>query len=435
MRKIDRRDFIKSSSKIAAGSMLLPAILTANSRHTGGTDEPSKVVVVTDDNCTEGYNINTEVLQIIVDTGITEYTEISNVGEAWMSLFPGITSDSVIGIKISLLNRYVPTRPETTQAVIEGLLQMPVPGGFDPNNIIIWDRWNSDLINAGYTINTGSTGVRCFGTTQSGIGYNYDQPLSVHIRTCYPSRILTDHIDYMINLAVIKDHSFSGATLSLKNHYGSVHNPEALHNGYCNPYIPALNQQIRDVLGDKQKFCMVDAIFGMYYGGPSGPPNFVYNGVIMSEDTVAIDRVGLDILVERGMSHAWQATHIETASQEPYNLGNYDLALIDRIDIENPSSAVSDLTGTKPTDFCIIGVYPNPFNQSAVIQYSLRSESTVNLSAYDLLGREITRLVDGLRPAGMHKAIFDGSGLSSGTYFARLTVGNLSQTQKLLLLK
>ena len=180
---------------------------------------------------------------------------------------------------------------------------------------------------------------------------------------------------------------------------------------------------------------MVDAIFGMYYGGPSGPPNFIYNGVLMSEDPVAIDRVGLDILVERGMNHASQAIHIETASQAPYNLGNYDLALIDRIDIENPSSAASDPTGTKPTDFRIIGIHPNPFNQSAVIQYSLRSESMVHLSAYDILGREITRLVDGPRPAGLHKAVFDGSRLASGTYFARLTVGNLSQTQKLLLLK
>jgi hypothetical protein len=256
-----------------------------------------------------------------------------------MSLFPGITSSSVIGIKVNCANSSVPSNPETVQAIIDGLLLMPIPGGFNANNIIIWDRTDYELIASGFTINTGSNGVRCFGTSHSGVGYSTVN-LNVNGVTSHPSNIFANYINYLINVPVIKDHTVSGATLCLKNHFGSVNNPGYLHGNYCNPYLPSLNQQLQAVLGNKEKFRLIDAIFGIATGGPSGPADFVYNGVIMSEDIVSADHIGLEILVEHGMNHAWQATHIQTASQPPYNLGNYDLALIERVNIYNPSSYV-----------------------------------------------------------------------------------------------
>ena len=395
--------------------------------------------MVTDDNCTSGSAINTDVLQIIVDTGITAYTGITNVGEAWMSLFTGITSDSVIGIKVSLLNPLVATKPETAQAVINGLLQMPITGGFDPNNIIIWDRTNYDLINAGYTMNTGTTGVRCFGTNQSGVGYSLPA-LNVNGITSYTSVIFSQYIDYLINLPVIKDHSFSGATLTLKSHYGSISNPGSLHYSYCDPYIPALNRELIDALGDKQKFCLVDSIFGIFSGGPNGPPDFAYNGVILGEDMVSIDHIGLDILVENGMNHAWQATHIETASQPPYNLGNYNPSLIERIDIQNPSAGVSNPGAGEPADFRLIDSCPNPFNQSAFIRFSLSKPGRVNLTIYDVRGRLVKVVADGNFSPGQHTLRWNGvdaSGipLPSGAYFCRMVSGDVARSLKMMLVR
>ncbi|RJP77052.1 MAG: T9SS C-terminal target domain-containing protein [Candidatus Zixiibacteriota bacterium] len=78
---------------------------------------------------------------------------------------------------------------------------------------------------------------------------------------------------------------------------------------------------------------------------------------------------------------------------------------------------------------------PNPFNPTTVASYELRAASYVSLRVYDTAGREVAALVNGWREAGAHKVTFDASGLPSGIYFARLSAGNLTQTQKLILLK
>ncbi len=338
MTELNRRDFLKSAGLLTGGALLaMPALANEPGGQPNPADPDSRVLVVRDNACTSGMSVNADIVQIIVDNAIKRYADIYNLGEAWRSIFPGITSNSVIGIKANCINYRCSPRPETVQAILNGLTQMPVAGGFDVNNVILWDRSNYDLQRAGFTLNTGATGMRCFGNNQSGIGYSSTY-INVNGVSSRPSRIITEHIDYMINLAVIKDHGVAGATLCLKNHYGSVNNPGSLHGNACDPYLPALNQQIRDQLGNKEKIRIIDAIFGINSGGPSGSIDFIYNGVILGEDIVAVDRVGLDILVENGMTHAYQAHHIQTASQAPYNLGNYDLSLIQRIDVVNPSA-------------------------------------------------------------------------------------------------
>ncbi len=438
MKNIRRREFLKTGS-VLAGGMLLQGVSSANlKRMSPGFDDPSRIVVVSDENCTSGSSINLEVLQTIADTGITAFTGISDVGEAWMSLFPGITSNSVIGIKVNTLNHRVPTRPETVEAVIDGLLRMPVAGGFDANNIIVWDRNDYDLYHSGYTINTSSSGYRCFGTTHSGIGYT-TYGYSVNGVVCRISKIFNNHIDYLINMPVLKDHSFSGSTLSLKNHYGSVHNPGSLHGTNCDPYIPALNRVLLDAVGPKQKICVADAVFGIFAGGPSGSANMVYNGVIVGEDMVALDRVGLDILVDNGMNHASQATHIQTASQPPYSLGNYDPAMIERIDIVNPTG-VNPRPPESPDTFALEENRPNPFNQSTRIRLRLPGAAKVKMEVFDGGGRLVRVLADRGFGAGAHNVVWDGRNgggevLPSGIYFCRVKAGQLAQTVRMVILR
>jgi len=87
-----------------------------------------------------------------------------------------------------------------------------------------------------------------------------------------------------------------------------------------------------------------------------------------------------------------------------------------------------------PSSF-ILSVFPNPFNPSAEIRYALPMAGHISLRVFDLLGREVSVLRDGFVEAGSHRVMFDGSGLASGIYFARLDAGAFSQTQKLMLLK
>lgn len=79
--------------------------------------------------------------------------------------------------------------------------------------------------------------------------------------------------------------------------------------------------------------------------------------------------------------------------------------------------------------------YPNPFNPSTIISYSIEKPGLVELKIYDILGREVAELVNTMKDEGRHEAVFDGSNLSSGIYFYKLTSGKFTSTKKLLLLK
>jgi hypothetical protein len=79
--------------------------------------------------------------------------------------------------------------------------------------------------------------------------------------------------------------------------------------------------------------------------------------------------------------------------------------------------------------------YPNPFNPSTVIRFELPTPTQVRLSVYDLMGREVSVLVNQRRDAGVHQVQFDGSNFASGVYFYRIEAGSFLQTRKLLILR
>ena len=88
-----------------------------------------------------------------------------------------------------------------------------------------------------------------------------------------------------------------------------------------------------------------------------------------------------------------------------------------------------------PGQFALDQNYPNPFNPSTTITYAVPTASEVKLSVYDMLGREVSVLVNDRKDAGVHEVQFEASGLSSGMYFYRLQSGDLVQSRKLTLLK
>ena len=79
--------------------------------------------------------------------------------------------------------------------------------------------------------------------------------------------------------------------------------------------------------------------------------------------------------------------------------------------------------------------YPNPFNPATTISFSIPTQSNVTLCVYDALGKEVARLVDGVKSAGNYKVNFNASQLSSGVYYYRLTSNNSVTNKKMLLLK
>lgn len=79
--------------------------------------------------------------------------------------------------------------------------------------------------------------------------------------------------------------------------------------------------------------------------------------------------------------------------------------------------------------------FPNPFNGSTTISYTIPVDERVTLKVFDLLGREVVSLVDGRVEAGSHAVTLDASRLASGLYFYRLTAGKFTDVKKLVLMK
>ena len=88
-----------------------------------------------------------------------------------------------------------------------------------------------------------------------------------------------------------------------------------------------------------------------------------------------------------------------------------------------------------PSHFVLEHNYPNPFNPSTTIRFSLPKSSYVTLKVYNLLGQEIEILVNGLRTAGTYKVEWNSRNLPSGVYFYGLTAGTATATSKMILLK
>lgn len=88
-----------------------------------------------------------------------------------------------------------------------------------------------------------------------------------------------------------------------------------------------------------------------------------------------------------------------------------------------------------PTQFALYQNYPNPFNPSTTIEFDLPHPSSVRLIVFDVLGKEIVRLVDDVRSAGHYALKLDASHVPSGIYFYRLSTGGFSHVRKLVVLK
>lgn len=92
-------------------------------------------------------------------------------------------------------------------------------------------------------------------------------------------------------------------------------------------------------------------------------------------------------------------------------------------------------TNQLPSAYTLQQNYPNPFNPATKINYQLSTNSFVTLKVYDMLGKELTTLVNGEQQIGTYSVNFDASHLSSGVYFYTLKAGSFIQTKKMILLR
>jgi hypothetical protein len=88
-----------------------------------------------------------------------------------------------------------------------------------------------------------------------------------------------------------------------------------------------------------------------------------------------------------------------------------------------------------PTEFALSQNYPNPFNPTTQIAYVVRDAGYVSLAVYDLLGRQVATLVDGMKVAGRYNAEWNAAALPSGMYIYRLKAGTFTDQKRMLLIR
>ena len=110
--------------------------------------------------------------------------------------------------------------------------------------------------------------------------------------------------------------------------------------------------------------------------------------------------------------------------------------MLDAIGFVSDNTDVSERIGNKiPGNYALKNNYPNPFNPSTNIEFSISKAGPVSLKVYDILGKEVQTLVDEEINSGNYKVTFDAHGLSSGIYFYVLKAGGKVFTKKMCLLK
>lgn len=321
-KKISRRKFIKDTSLMGFGLALTPSLsrikASANS---------TRLVVANHDEATIGFNINREIVKQLVNNGIMQYTGKNTIAKAWGSILPSFSPNDIVAIKVNCINSLLFSHSEIIDAIIQGLIS----AGVKDNNIIVWDRTNHELIRTGYYHNAGDRGVRYFGTDEKGWGYN--KQIQFSNKTVRLSKLITES-NHLINVPVLKNHETAGVTIGMKNHYGSIDNPGILHENQCDPYIAELNNipEIRD----KTRLTILDALFGIYAGGPGGEPQFVYNSIIIGQDPVAMDYNAWKIIESERQKHGLrlpQPKYIQTAERFGLGTNNPNNIIIEKIDL------------------------------------------------------------------------------------------------------
>jgi hypothetical protein len=103
--------------------------------------------------------------------------------------------------------------------------------------------------------------------------------------------------------------------------------------------------------------------------------------------------------------------------------------------VETHTYLSNDSDDSLPIKFILYPAYPNPFNSTTTIRFSVESQSNTSLRIFDINGRLIETLIDRKLLTGEHDVLWNASNYASGIYFGKLTVANKVQTQKVIYLK
>ncbi|HXX62287.1 MAG TPA: T9SS type A sorting domain-containing protein [Bacteroidota bacterium] len=476
----------------------------------------------------------------MVSSGLQTVTGCSSDSAAWSALFHfhnrnagkgdvGYTSGEKVFIKINATsawagnfnvsdlskveNSWYGISETSPQVVLSALRQLVYAAKVPQSNILVgdplrhiykhcYDLWSPEFPNVHYLDHDGYAGREAVIPSQTAIVHYSDRGTILHTSTGAPT--VEDHLytvfedaAYLVDIPMLKGHTYAGMTAFAKNHFGSQTRADAshLHNGLVSPPSPdvlrtgyglyrvQVDLMSHHLLGGKNLVFLMDALWSTDYELDNPvkwrmPPfnNDWMSSMFFSLDEVAIESVGYDFLrseftAQRGLatyvqqvgvddylhqaadSSTWPAgmiydpdsTGVPISSQGVHEHWNnmtdmqYTRNLgtgtgIELIRLPQSANAIVSPPAASRT-MRLLPNYPNPFNPSTTITFELQKGARVSLQVIDLQGRLVATLVDGFRAPGTYSASFNGTGFASGMYFYRLQADSYVSTRKMVLLR
>ncbi|MCB0689887.1 MAG: DUF362 domain-containing protein [Saprospiraceae bacterium] len=377
-----RRTFLRSSSQaVLAGSMIQitphflfhgsmgsPMVSVYDHKASTLTTGPGKVPnddrVIVD--LINGFSVNRVRISNMMDTAVKQLTGKNRVGKAWEALFPEgkLNEHTRVSIKINLSygehteennwNKIAcPFGPKValSDAIIHGLTQM-LDGNFPMENITIFDTIYSGGTRRDYPIvqgyrpvpsdeneffidrPNGTYGIHWVnprnkneipeGAPEFTAAPDYPTEYQAHQRVKPP----VFENDFMINVAIAKDHREAGVTGVMKNNYGCTDNPVGTHGSTWrrldSPYpgtklcVPVFYKSLNEITP-----CILnimDALVGVYHGGPLAGRVFHTNTLTVSKDPVAMDTYLLNLVNEHRQKNGYAAITTQDGKNEDGHL-------------------------------------------------------------------------------------------------------------------
>ncbi|HUY13474.1 MAG TPA: DUF362 domain-containing protein [Terriglobia bacterium] len=338
-----------SDSKTAASKLAMPGLYRG------------RVVAVQNPAVLASGRYQAEEVRRMMRLGMTNLTGADGWADAWRRFFePG----DVVGIKVNPVGQpYVISDATVVREIIAGL----EAAGVKRRDIVVYDRYRAEFLRAGFDkwlpdgVRTSYATAVNDGVQQGIDGYDPDHYMDMALtlpgysvdnipaRRSYAARFITREVNKLVNLPVLKDHQSAGITLCLKNlSHGLVNNVSRSHSSstlnVCNEFIPAVVSM--PVIRDKAVLHILDGVKGLYHGGPTARPQFVWENrtLYFATDPVALDRLGWEVIdakrVSMGMKKLFEAApdqfstfvhrepeHVEIAGA--MGLGEWDRAKMD----------------------------------------------------------------------------------------------------------
>lgn len=306
----------------------------------------ARVVTVSDPDATEVFRARPEAVKAMVQAGITNLTHKATIAAAWRSL---VSTQDIVGIKVYC--RPGPnsgTRPAVVAGVVEGLLAAGLP----PKHIVIWDKQEGDLRQAGFFQLAQRYGVKVAGSAQSGYDLTnfYESPIIGDLvwgdvefeqkgpgvgRKSFVSELVSRGMTRIINVAPLLNNNVAGVCGNLYSlTAGSVDNFARFEvdPGRLARAVPEIYAMAS--LSDKVVLNIVDALLGQYEGSEQSLLHYstALNELRFSRDPVALDTLSLQDL-ERQRSAA-SAPPVKSNPELYGNASLLELGVNDRKRIE-----------------------------------------------------------------------------------------------------